>query len=56
MVEPEKVFDFKGHEQAAVTAYLSRHAFYADLSSVVKRILEESLKRRGIKGNQGSFG
>src|ERR1019366_8164320 len=42
-------FDFKSHEQASVTAYLNRYGFYEDLASVVKRILDESLKRRGIK-------
>jgi putative GTP pyrophosphokinase len=49
MAELETAFDFEGHERAAVTAYLNRHNFYADLASVVKRILDESLKRRGIK-------
>lgn len=48
MAEPDKLFDFKTHEEAAVTAYLKRHGFYTDLASVVKRILEESLKRRNI--------
>jgi hypothetical protein len=48
MAEGES-FDFKTHEQTAVTAYLSRRSFYADLSSVVKRILEESLKRRNVQ-------
>jgi ppGpp synthetase/RelA/SpoT-type nucleotidyltranferase len=41
-------FDFKSHEQAAVTAYMKQRGFYADLAAVVKRILEESLKRREI--------
>lgn len=41
-------FDFKAHEQQAVTAYLQRHAFYVDLAAIVRRIIEESLKRRGI--------
>jgi putative GTP pyrophosphokinase len=49
MAELDRPFDFKAHEQVAVTAYLKRHGFYADLASVVKRILEESLKRRDIK-------
>ncbi len=49
MAELDRPFDFEAHEQAAVTAYLNRHGFYADLASVVKRILEESLKRRDIK-------
>jgi hypothetical protein len=42
-------FDFKAHEQAAVTAYLKQRGFHADLSSVVKRILEEALKRKDVK-------
>lgn len=49
MADPETAFDFKAHEQTAVTAYLKRYGFYEDLAAVVKRILEESLKRRGIK-------
>ncbi len=49
MSEQEKVFDFKNHEQASVTAYLKRRGFYAELASVVRRILEESPKSRGIK-------
>jgi ppGpp synthetase/RelA/SpoT-type nucleotidyltranferase len=49
MADSEKAFDFKAHEQAAVAAYLKRQGFYADLASVVKRIVEESLKRRDIK-------
>jgi len=47
--EKEREFDFKAHEQAAVAKYLTRLGFYGELSRVVKRILEESLKRRGIK-------
>jgi ppGpp synthetase/RelA/SpoT-type nucleotidyltranferase len=46
--EPEQPFDFKAHEQQAVTAYLKKHGFYEDLAAVVRRIIEESLKRRGI--------
>lgn len=51
MPESEKTFDFRVHEQAAVNACLRRYGFYADLASVVKRIVEESLKRRDIKVN-----
>src|SRR5690349_15489997 len=43
----EPAFDFRSHEQRAVTAYLQRHTFYQDLAVVVQRILEECLKRRG---------
>jgi len=49
MTDPEKAFDFAAHEQAAVTAYLKCHRFYEDLASTVKRILEETLHRRGVK-------
>lgn len=44
-------FDFKNHEQAAVAEYLKRQGFYADLTAVVKRILEESFKRRALRVN-----
>src|SRR5438309_774277 len=43
MPEPEKGFDFEGHEQAAVSTYLQRQTFYANLASVVKRILADSV-------------
>lgn len=46
--ESEQSFDFKAHEQQAVTAYLQKHGFYEDLAAVVRRIIEESLKRRDI--------
>ena len=34
MAEEDKVFDFKSHEQASITAYPQRHAFYAELATV----------------------
>lgn len=37
------------HAQSAVSAYLQVHSFYADLAGVVARVLEECLKKRGIK-------
>jgi ppGpp synthetase/RelA/SpoT-type nucleotidyltranferase len=43
------LFDFEAHKQAAVSAYLERRSFFDDLASVVSRIVDESLKRRGIK-------
>ena len=49
MTDLEKAFDFGAHEQAAVTAYLKCHRFYEDLASTVKRILEETLHRSGVK-------
>jgi ppGpp synthetase/RelA/SpoT-type nucleotidyltranferase len=49
MTGSDKMFDFKEHEQAAVAAYLKSLGFYEDLAQVVKRIVEESLKRRGIR-------
>jgi putative GTP pyrophosphokinase len=45
----EKGFDFKQHEHAAVVAYLERRSFYEELAAVVRRIVEEALKRRAIK-------
>ncbi len=42
MIDPDKAFDFRAHEQAAVTAYLKCHRFYEDLASIVKRIFEET--------------
>jgi hypothetical protein len=39
MIDPDKAFDFRAHEQAAVTAYLKCHRFYEDLASIVKRIV-----------------
>jgi ppGpp synthetase/RelA/SpoT-type nucleotidyltranferase len=49
MSEADGGFDFAAHGQAAIAEYLKRQAFYADLASVVKRILEESNKRRTIR-------
>ena len=46
--ETDDSFDFEAHEQQAVTAYLEKHAFYEDLAAVIRRIIEESLKRRRI--------
>ncbi len=47
--DSDVAFDFQAHERAAIADYFPRHAFYQDLASVVKRILEEAIKRRGIK-------
>jgi putative GTP pyrophosphokinase len=47
--ETVRPFDFQEHERAAVADYLSRQPFYADLASVVSRIIEECLKKRQIK-------
>src|SRR5271165_646099 len=41
--------DFQEHERAGVAEYLKHQAFYADLASVVARILEECLKTNHIK-------
>jgi putative GTP pyrophosphokinase len=49
MSSSDNLFDFTAHERAAVVAYLERLSFYKDLASVVKRIVEECLSRRGIK-------
>lgn len=49
MVDQEELtFDFRAHEQEAVSEYLKKHAFFEDLATVVKRILEESLRRAAI--------
>jgi putative GTP pyrophosphokinase len=37
------------HAQAAVAKYLHEHPFYADLADVISRVLQECLKKRGIK-------
>jgi putative GTP pyrophosphokinase len=47
MVDSEAPFDFKAHEQAAISDYLKHHAYFRDLATVLKRVIEESLKRRG---------
>jgi putative GTP pyrophosphokinase len=49
MADSEKSLDLKQHAQAAVTTYLERRTFFEDLAQVVRRILEEAFKRRGIK-------
>lgn len=46
--QPES-FDFKRHEQEAVSEYLKHQSFYGSLSGVVARIIEECLKKRQIK-------
>jgi putative GTP pyrophosphokinase len=42
-------FDFQELERAAVAEYLEHQPFYADLASVVSRIIDECLKKRQIK-------
>jgi putative GTP pyrophosphokinase len=42
-------FDFEAHRQSALAAYLPQQDFYEDLASAVRRILEEAIKRKGIK-------
>ena len=49
MAHSEKGGDLKQHAQGAVAAYLEKRSFFDDLASVVKRIVEEALKRRDIK-------
>jgi len=49
MAEGDKTFDFQQHAQRAVAAYLERRGFFEDLALVVRRIVEEALKRRSIK-------
>lgn len=45
----ERPFDFGEHEKTAIAAYLKVQPFYKDFASVVARIIEECLKKRGIK-------
>ena len=49
MTEPENAFDFEAHKREAVTAYRERHGFYESLAATIKRILEETLKRKEIQ-------
>ena len=57
-------FDFAEHQKSAVSDYLKVQHFYKDLASVVARIIEECLVKRGIKilsvqyraKDQNSFG
>lgn len=42
-------FDFAEHQKSAVSDYLKVQHFYKDLASVVARIIEECLVKRGIK-------
>lgn len=49
MDEDEGQFDFNTHKQAAVAAYLEKRFFFKEHASVIKRIVEEALLRRGIK-------
>jgi putative GTP pyrophosphokinase len=46
---PVPQFDFQEHERVAVAEYLKRQSHYADLASVISRIVEECLKKREIK-------
>ncbi len=49
MTGDDKAFDFTRHGHEAVVSYLERRGFYEELAVVVRRIVEEALKRRGIK-------
>lgn len=49
MAEAQDTFDFLRHEQEAVTDYLKVRDFYRDLAFAVRRIMEECLRKRGIK-------
>lgn len=49
MTEPENAFDFDTHEKVAISAYRERHGFYESLAATIKRIVEETLKRREIR-------
>lgn len=45
----ESEFDFKAHQESAIAAYLKVQTFYKDLATAVQRIVDECLKKRGIK-------
>jgi putative GTP pyrophosphokinase len=49
MTEENENFDFHEHSQTVLTAYLEKRSFFEGLAVVVKRILEEALRRRDIK-------
>ena len=42
-------FDFAEHERTAISDYLKEQPFYADLASVIARVIEECLRKRSIK-------
>ncbi|HZS07655.1 MAG TPA: hypothetical protein VFD58_22660 [Blastocatellia bacterium] len=42
-------FDFQSHADRAVTEYLKVQGFYQDLAESIRRIIEESLRRRDVK-------
>ena len=48
MTDAESPFDFQAYGQAAVAAFLEKQRFFNDLADVVGRIVEESLRQRGI--------
>lgn len=45
----EQVFNPAEHEKTAIAAYLKIQPFYKDFANVVARIIEECLKKRGVK-------
>lgn len=47
-VNTETSFDFVRHEQDAISQYLRVRPYYEELSSVVGRVIEECLSKRGI--------
>src|SRR6185295_2125478 len=49
MNDGQSNFNFKRHEQEAVTSYLKVRDFYRDFALAVRRIVEECLRHRSIK-------
>lgn len=49
MPDENEAFDFQAHSQLAVAKYLPSQAYYRELALVVRRILDESTRRRSIK-------
>ena len=50
-VAEDTAFDFESHRQGAVAEYLTQRDFFVDLAHAVQRIVQECLKRKGVKVN-----
>lgn len=47
--DPEQPIDIKGHAQSAIAEYLRVQSFFENIASVVSRVIQECLKKNGIK-------
>lgn len=52
---PETKFDFAGHEQFAVNAYLKVFPYWADVAAATGRIIEQATKSRDIRVHSVQF-